>query len=139
MGRKYLDELPNNRTIEEQVGDNDERASGWAAEREEFGFDSRQTWALDSAMLELLYERLIMYREKAKEVVNLTWRSHDVSSIPKIGKKEMNQLEIIDAMIAHAKIGLNDEADTLEEEAEIMYSVKTVWELWAVIHPHMWW
>jgi len=51
----------------------------------------------------------------------------------------MNQLEIIDAMIAHAKIGLNDEPDTSEEEVEIMYSIKTVWELWAIIHPHMWW
>lgn len=139
MSRKHLEDLPNHRTIEEQVEDDDERSPAWKKEREEFGFDSRQTWALDSAMLELLYERLIMYREKANEVINMTWRAYDVSSVPKVGKKEMNQLEIVDAMISYAKESLNGDPDSLEEEAELMYCTKTVWELWAIIHHHMWW
>ena len=46
----------------------------WKEQRKKYGFDSRQIWNLDTTMVELLYERLKMYK---KTVGGYFGKKHD--------------------------------------------------------------
>jgi hypothetical protein len=64
MARKYIDELGIERKDTPQGWNRgDERQKHWAEQRKEYGFDSRETWALDYSLCLWLYERLKMYDE----------------------------------------------------------------------------
>ena len=40
----------------------DKRQGRWKKERKKYGFDERQTWNLSTTMIELLYERVMMFK-----------------------------------------------------------------------------
>lgn len=62
--RKYIDELkPNTEEELQPTTETDEREEKWAQQREEFGFDDRETWDLDIAFAEFMYERLMRFNE----------------------------------------------------------------------------
>ncbi len=44
--------------------DTDDRKEVWEAEREKYGFDSREMWNLDANICLFLYPRLRMYRDR---------------------------------------------------------------------------
>ncbi len=54
------------------VADDDKRAPRFAKQRELYGFDERETWALNITFIEWIYSRCMMYLETASEIVNIT-------------------------------------------------------------------
>lgn len=75
---KYLDDLgiPHEKQgLNNYPGKEDERAKHWKKERKKYGFDSRETWNLDSLMAEWIYSHLKCYKEYAS--VDLNYHKFD--------------------------------------------------------------
>lgn len=130
-GHAYLDELESNALPFSLANPNDERAEEWEFERQIYGFDSTETWDLNSTFYAWLYEHLRMYVDKASEIVNLkfhqfTW--HDVS---------YTQLEIIEMILERIQFYFSEEYDDFSEYDRIY--INEISELWAIILPAMWW
>lgn len=126
MARKYLDELDYEST-DQWGAEDDDRIPQWDSEREEYGFDNRDTWSLDHTMTELLYERLKMFSEVAPRVIVMTNHTIEYEGV------EYNQEEAIEEMIRCARIVLEGVVDEEDEAA------KRLWDIWAMIRPAMWW
>lgn len=128
MKRKYLDDLGvKNRW--DQI--NDEREKRWKKQRKTYGFDDRETWNLDSAFYEWLYERLMMYKEIGGKIVNLD------SGQFEYGGKIYSQAELIDEMLKRLEFNFSDKYNDWEED-QYKY-VHEIEKMWAVVLPAMWW
>ena len=130
MSHKYLEEL------ESYTGNfwglkNDKREPEWVEERKTYGFDSTETWSLDTSFYLWLYEHLRMYVEKAGEIVNLHYHKFTYND------KEYYQDELIDLMIERLQFAFSSEYDEYEED-QWAY-VHEIEKIWALILPAMWW
>lgn len=161
MSRYYLDELGVKPLGDADFGD-DKRSSVWREQRKKYGFDSRATWSLNLHMTEMLYERILMYKEKASEIVNLEYHTFEFEG------ETFTQLEMIDLIIENAKVYLKFEHDQVEElnaweddtslsederqaawdahlddfaeyEVKSAEAMQRVWNAWALVAPYMWW
>ena len=106
----------------------DKRNKKWKKERKKYGFDSRETWNLDSTMAELLYERLKMFNE-----VNLIDTHYHTIEIDGV---EMSMQEAIDELLKSLKLRLTD------ENLEVAYSNEVrAWTIWLKLIEKgiMWW
>lgn len=142
MGRFYIDEIVP--AVPDEVEDA-ERNQRWAAEREKFGFDSRDTWALDHTMTKLLYERLCLYLEKASEVIHLDSYKFMFEG------EEYTREQLIHMMIDCGKTFLDleyrwlmeDNDPTIEElvaSEKVAYEAKQrMWQIWAICQHVMGW
>lgn len=110
----------------------DSRSRVWYQERRKYGFDSRETWSLNTTFYIWLYERLMMYKEKANEIVDLTWHKFEYKG------ETLTQIECIDRMIEGCKIYIQNSYD-YEIDKEKLEKVKEVAEIWALVLPVMWW
>lgn len=119
MARKYLNNLKNYTSLTEKDWGEDPRIEQWEKEKKEFGFDSRETWSLDTTMIELLYERLHMYLEKADPVIVI--------------REPVRQA--IEEILHLASIALDEEGD----EEVSMEAADKLWKLWSENHRFMWW
>lgn len=131
MKHKYLEDLGIN--IEDTPYGwcpNDPRQENWNKEKEEYGFDSRETWGLYDTYFYWLYERLMKYNE-----VNCVNTSHHKFNIK---GKEMTQQECIDRMIELCKnyitydfADFKDE-DRMRKESEEVFDIlkECIWSLW---------
>ena len=130
MGHKYLEELE---TYEGSYWGlkNDERKEKWDEEERTYGFNSTETWSLDSAFYLWLYERLRMYMDVASEVVNLHYHKFTFKG------KEFYQDELIEMMIERIQFAFSEEYN--EYNADDFAYVKEIGEIWAVVLPAMWW
>ena len=75
---KYLDDLGipcEKQGLNHYPGKEDKRAKHWKKERQKYGFDSRETWNLDSFMAEWVYSHLKHYKKCA--CVDLTHHKFD--------------------------------------------------------------
>ena len=131
---KYLDDLGLDITEygTNFIEDDDERAEKWSKEKEEYGFDSRETWCLDKFFVEWLYTRLMMYKEKASEVVDLTFHKFEWEG------EEISQIEAIDFLIEECKNFLLNR-DDFEKENEAYERMQKAIILWSMIFGAMWW
>lgn len=128
--RAYLEKLQGYEpTTSWGVDRNDERLEEWAKEQERYGFDSRQTWSLDIAMVELLYERLSMYLEIAENTIDLEIHVFEFEG------EKLNQREAIKQLLSMAKLILT----TTDFGEELRVRSTRFWSLWAITHPVMWW
>ena len=107
-----------------------EREKIWYQERRKYGFDSRETWCLCSSFYIWLYERLMMYKEKASPIVNLEFHKFEYKG------ETLTQIECIDRMIEGCKLYIQDSEP---EDEEIREKIKSVAEIWAMVLPYMWW
>lgn len=128
---KYLDELgvaPEFR-MDCCTPAGDEREVQWAQERKEFGFDSRETWALELSFYCWLYERLKMFLDV--NCIDLTFHKFEYEG------EELTQQECIDRMLEGLKIALfkEDYHQTDEERKK----VSDIAKIWAIVLPAMWW
>ena len=109
---------------------NDTRQKTWYNERRKYGFDSRETWNLNSVFYIWLYEHLMMYKEKASKIVDLEYYKFEYKG------ETLTQIECIDRMIEGCKLYIqNDEP----YDKEIQEKIKSVVEIWAMVLPYMWW
>lgn len=112
--------------------EDDPRQDKWKAERETYGFDSRETWDLDGLSVRWLYCHLMMYKEKASEIVNLEYHKFEFQG------KEYTQLEAIDFIIDSLKMYIL--TDLWSPDAEIAINkAKDAFALYGIILPSMWW
>lgn len=129
---KYLDDLgiPITEYGTNFIGDNDERSKEWEKEREEYGFDNRETWCLDRILAEWMYSRFMMYKEVT--IVNLDYHKYNIDG------KEWTQRECIDKIIENSKFYLCNETyapDSTEVYEKLSEAIKIMSE---VIFD-MWW
>lgn len=125
MARKFLDDLNTEGTWNMFEPGKDKREEQWSKEKEIYGFDSRDTWNLDSTMIELLYERLKLYKEVT--IVELKARDHTINNVTK------NAEEWVDKLL-----------ELCEEYITTDHFVKEtndseIWGIWAVISSSIWW
>ena len=130
---KYLDDL--GIRIEEYgtnfISDEDERNESWAKQREEYGFDVRETWNLDNTFIEWIYTRFMMYRERC--IVNLDYHKISYKS------EELTQREAIDKVIYLAKEVLQNEDWDAKGEKMKIENTEEICELLKELLPYMWW
>ena len=127
MARKYLNDVgvKSDETCVPLTTDRDgdsERLNRFMEEREQYGFDSRETWSLEYTAAMWLYEHLMMYKDYAGKIVDLghhrfmvskvevpqeIWETKDLSRIDSLvtisPHVEMTQLEAINLCCEYLK------------------------------------
>lgn len=132
--RAYLDGLGSDYEPAESWGfqdgaDPERRQRAWVAQRARYGFDGRETWSLKTTMIELFYERLKMYLDLANPVIDLDHHSFVFEGV------ELTQKECIALLISLAEDALRrDSEESISDRASERF-----WNLWALVHPVMWW
>ena len=132
---KYLDDL--GLKIEDYgtnfISDDDSRSESWSKQREEYGFDERETWNLDRIFIEWIYTRFLMYKEIC--VVNT-----DYHKIP-YKDKEITQGEAIDEVLNLAKAILQSGTSIWDESTDKMVyeNSREICEILKELLPYMWW
>ena len=96
MAHKYLENiLPKGKSPYDFECDDEIRNQKWEKEREQYGFDERETWNLDFTFFCWLYERLKKYKEVSP--VDLSCK------IVKVNNEEKTLEEWINLMISNSK------------------------------------
>lgn len=133
--RAHLDDLgpdyePSDTWGEEQSEKTAQRQRRWAVQQRRYGFDDRQTWSLDTVMIELLYERLKAYFPLADDFVDLTFHKFEFED------ETLTQRDAVLKLIELAHQSLDPEDGYADAGATAR---SRLWNLWAIVHPHMWW
>lgn len=132
---KYLDDL--GLKIEEYgtnfMPDDDPREEEWSKEREEYGFDNRETWNLDRIFIEWIYTRVLMYKECS--IVDTSFYKIPYKDV------EITQGEAIDKILELAKEILQSYDYSWDKEINDMIynNSREICDLWKEILPFMWW
>ena len=96
MYHKYLNDiLPKGKTPYDFYYDDEIKNQKWKKEREQYGFDERETWNLDFTFFCWLYERLRKYKEVS--FADLTHKN------VKVNNEEKNLEEWINLMISNCE------------------------------------
>ena len=127
MAHKYLENiLPKGKTPYDFECDDEIRNQKWEKEREQYGFDERETWNFDFTFFCWLYERLKKYKEVSP--VDLTCK------IIKVNNEEKNLGEWLDIMINNAEalilLDMYSEENIKLAEFTIEIFKQTIFYLW---------
>lgn len=148
MGRKFLEDLGVKPTTE-VTSPNDPRRAKWRQERKEYGFDSRDTWVLDKTMIELLYERVLLFEEVS--ILDRSERLVMVSGVeipfPNIVEEIIMLCERIlttDCEEPYTLKEMWENPDRVNDEIEECYKEitedkKRLWLLWGASSEYFWW
>ena len=129
MGHKYLEKIVSLEDTPYGWNKDDKRNDEWSKQREEYGFDERETWSLDSTFFYWLYERISMYNEISPVDTNNTFIKIRYKD------KEITFQECIDILLENCKtIILSQNIDTSVRNIE-----KDVLELWSKSYKLFWW
>lgn len=128
VNRKYLEEIIPRKEIFGYYDHSDERWERWDKQIEEYGFCDIETWDLDKAFAQIIYERLSMYLEYADNVVDLSEPKYEVYGV------EMTLRDVIEFILWECKKAIRTvNPDTYTEAMDI------VWKMMSKIHKHLWW
>ena len=126
---KYLDDL--GLKIENYgtnfCEDDDSRSMKWDKEREEYGFDERETWNLDRTFIEWIYTRVKMYQEINGVDTNFYRFVYN--------GEELTQEQMMDRILCLAQDILLENVD----DNKIPEIMKEICDIWKEILPCMWW
>lgn len=133
INHKYLDELNLSNDdkwfLDDTCWAHDERIQEWKKEKEEYGFNSRETWELETAFYLWLYERLRMYLDCA--VVDLNYHTY------KYRRGQYSQLEMIQQILNRIRFRFSKDFDCYNKE-DLKY-VSEIGKIWSLIMREMWW
>ena len=136
---KYFDEL-GVKDYFRNFYEYDDRVEKWRKEREEYGFDSRETWSLDSTLIEWIYSRFRRYKEVCD--VNLEWRGPEDCKCfhfkENDEEKILTQGEAIDLILKRCEKYIKDEFVDQEDEYSELFN-DNFWMLFGKLLPAMWW
>ena len=146
--------------------DNGRRYKRFLKERAMYGFDSRETWALEYTASVWLYEHLCMYLDQAEKIVNLETYKFKVPTLQynnkklcwndnykhwyKVEKKKLTQKECIELCITYldnylfsakvrdCEIEMSNERSLAIEQMGVEKQ-RCAFEIFAKILPAMWW
>lgn len=128
MPHKYIEEISELKNTPYGWSENTGRDSKWRKEREEYGFDERETWALDTTFMYWLYERLTMF--KNVNCINLDFHKFNING------KELTQRECIDKMIENCKSYITN--NNIDDELSYNLKNETL-DIWKECIHSMWW
>ena len=128
MSRKYLEDIIPKEEIFGYHNEKECRHTRWLKQEEIYGFNEIETWCLDATFAQLIYERLMMYKEIGGSIVDLNWRTF------KMDDKEYTELELIDMMLEHCKHVIQD-----DELGGQLNHMNEVWKIMGVVHSALWW
>ena len=132
MKRKYIDELCIKYEDTPQGWNtdiNDKRLPFWEKQREEYGFDERETWALDYSFILWFYERLRMYDEI--NIIDTTFHKFEYKG------ETLTLQDCINKMIEGCKIYLTTDAwNRTDEDWE---KINDVFNIFALCWYTLWW
>lgn len=132
--RKYIDELGIKYTETPQgwnTDNNDSRLPYWHEQREEWGFDERETWDLTYAFELWLYERLNVYDE-----INIVDTKSTLHQFEYKGNM-LNFQDCIDRMLEGLKIKLTN--DEWYNDEIIKEKVDDVLPIFLLCYNCLWW
>lgn len=126
--RKYLDDIG---VVErpDTWNKDDRRQERWRHEVEIYGFDERETWALNLTFYLWLYERLKRFVEVC--CINLDFHKFEYNGA------EYTQGQLIDMMIERLEFSFKKEYNDFDEK-QYAY-VSEIEKIWAIVLPAMWW
>lgn len=170
MAHKYLNDIGiksdatcvfNTTEIEkDENGNETSRMQRFREEREEYGFDDRETWSLDWTMIGWMYSHLAMYLEIGGKMVDLKYHKFDIPVLEEIpgdewvyensGYPEAYQREVIRENVTQEeciKIAMNYMKTYLEAEFSHNFElefkaaecVRCALKIIAEIFPALWW
>lgn len=123
MKHKYLEEIVNIENTPYGFSQNTGRDEMWEQQKQEYGFDERETWSMDYTFVCWLYERLSMYDKvnivntEAVTIDNNTFQQH----IDKL-------IELCKTMITTRNLNFKEE-DQLYDEILTIFN-KIIRYLW---------
>ena len=136
---KYFDELGIEKYFT-NFYDYDDRVEEWRKEREEYGFDSRETWCLDSILIEWIYSRFRRYKEVCN--VDLDWRGPEDCRCFHFKEddeeKILTQREAIDLILKYCEKYIKDEFVYQKNKYSELFN-SNFWILFGELLPAMWW
>lgn len=109
----------------------DKRQKKWKKEREEYGFDNRETWSLDYTFKLWLYERLSMYNEVAPNVIDTSFHKYEFRG------EQITFQDCIDKMLEGLKIDLTVEDYNQTEEQK--QKAADVIQIFSLCFYSLWW
>lgn len=128
MTRKFLDDIGVTDTPDTWNRD-DNRQKKWEEERGIYGFDERETWAMELSFHLWLYERLKRYVEIAR--IDLDYHRFEYQGTI------YTQRQMIDMMIKRLEFSFKPEYNDCDEK-QYQY-VSEIEQIWAIVLPSMWW
>lgn len=131
---KYLEDLgiPIENIGTNFCEDSDKRMDDWKRQREEYGFDERETWNMDFTFIEWLYSHLMMYLETGGKVVDLDYHTFTFE------EQEYTQREAIEDILHACRDYLLSEM-FCDKYQQIAQNMQRAVKLFAEILPAMWW
>lgn len=128
--RKYLEEII---PKEEILGYYDRTLDidvhkRWDKQIEEYGFCEAETWDLDKAFAQIIYERLMMYLECADSRVDLSHPTIEVLDT------ELSLKDAIEFTIWECK-----KAIKAIDSDKYVSTMDIVWQMMGKMHKHLWW
>lgn len=115
------------------------RIQRWKKQRKKYGFDDRETWALNSTFVEWLYSHLKMYLKIGGKIVNLDFHKLEFEG------KEYTQKEAIKKILKACKYYfringyIKDIPSDIEKENKADENMQEAIRLFAALFPAMWW
>ena len=114
-------------------GDNDDRKSRWDKQQELYGFDERETWALQTTFVEWLYSHLKMYLDIGGKVVDLDFYTFEYKS------EQYTQRKCIEIILSACEKFLKAEDPFWDDDDSIVRDMMDAIKLFADMFPAMWW
>lgn len=134
---KYLEELglkPNEYSTN-FCKKSDCRWKSWKKQRDKYGFDERETWALNNKFYEWLYSRLQMYLDYARGIIDLTYYKFEYTPTGSTESVTVTQEEAINIIKEEAKrMILQDEWDDNAKPFD-----ENIMILFCRVLPALWW
>lgn len=128
MSRKYLEDIIPKEKIFGYHDETDERHERWLKQEEEYGFNDIETWDLDCTLAQILYERLMMYKEIGGLVVDLSYHTIDIFGTT------LKLSECIDLMIEKCKMAIKE-----SDPSKYSKHMDTTWTIMKEVHGLLWW
>lgn len=130
MNREYLEDIILKEEIFGYHDEKENRHERWCSQEERFGFCDIETWDLDKAFAQIIYERLMMYLQYAGHTIDLTYHKFEIDFL----NTTLTLKEVIDLMIVKTK-----QAITTVDSDEYRDDMDVVWRLMVIVHKHLWW
>lgn len=125
-GRKYISDI-GAKTITLGISPDDSRQEQWQKERDTYGFDETDVWDLDSTMIELLYERVMMFNEICP--MDLEHHTIEINGVEKSQKEWIDELlNLCEKAIRYTDYNAFDET-----------SRQQIWTIWRELSRFMLW
>lgn len=114
-------------------GDNDDRKSRWDKQKELYGFDERETWALETTFIEWLYSHLKMYLDIGGEIIDLDFYKFEYKG------EQYTQRECIKIILSACEKFLKTEDPFWRDCNSTVQDMIDTIKLFADMFPAMWW